>query len=121
MLHDFLERERNSIIQTAKQKAQKLRWGRLAITAIEDSWDVFYDDLAGLVRSGTLDGEGNLATDGRGQEYLKLGFAITDAVQSYNIIHQSITEAAASHGLKISEEELHRLNSSLDIAIAQVV
>ncbi len=121
MLHDFLARERTAIIKMAKQKAQSVRWGRLAFGVVEESWDVFYDDLTGLVISGVDNSAGNLDPDDLGKEYLKLGFAITDAVQSYNIIYQAITESAVSHGLTISDEELNRLNTSLDIAIAQVV
>jgi signal transduction histidine kinase len=121
MLHDFLARERATIISTAKRKAQSVRWGRLAFGVVEESWDVFFDDLTGLVISSAEHTSGNVVPDDLGKEYLKLGFAITDAVQSYNIIYQSITEAAASQDLAISDEELGRLNTSLDIAIAQVV
>lgn len=122
MLHDFLDRERVSIINAARRKAQGIRWGRLASSSIDESWEVFYDDLTGLLRSKKVasspDGFDNVNL---GTEYVKLGFAITDAVQSYNILYQAITESAATFDLKISDDELEQLNTTLDSAIAHVV
>jgi signal transduction histidine kinase len=122
MLHDFLDRERVSIINAARRKAQNVRWGRLASTSIDESWEVFYDDLTGLLRSKKIASSQNgFDNIDLGTEYVKLGFAITDAVQSYNILYQAITESAATFGLRLSDEELHQLNTTLDSAIAHVV
>lgn len=53
--------------------------------------------------------------------YLKLGYAITEAVQSYNIIYQAITDTCTLAGFEITSEELGMLTQSLDNAIAEVV
>jgi hypothetical protein len=125
MLHEFLTRERATILETAKRKAEAARWGRLSTNAIDQGWDIFYDELTKLCAScyvtPTNGSAGGSITRAGSTEYLKLGYAITEAVQSYNIIYQSIVESATVANYAIEEPDLKNLNLSLDTAIAQAV
>ena len=122
MLHDFLTRERDTILKTARRKAQAARWGRPSSSSFEHGWDMFYDEFAQLCAACNT-GDDASAKDPAlpATDYVKLGYAITDAVQSYNIIYQSIVEAAAQINYEIHESDLRNLNTSLDTAIAQAV
>lgn len=124
MLHEFLTRERATILETAKRKAQAARWGRLSMSAVDQGWDIFYDELTELCASCYVtqpDTATGVIPRTAGTEYLKLGYAITEAVQSYNIIYQSIVESATIANYEIEESDLRNLNLSLDTAIAQAV
>jgi signal transduction histidine kinase len=128
MFHDFLTRERARILATAKQKAQDARWGRIRTDAEEEGWDFFYDELTDRFKSGGTaqlrsTGDNSAIDDSpiKGKEYLRLGYAITEAVQSYNIIYLAITDSATEMNFEITEEEAATLKLSLDSSIAEVV
>ncbi len=127
MLHDFLTRERETILATAKQKAIDAKWARMASDNAEEGWGAFYDELTGIMKDEepAKTAEEKIApliiAEKPGKQYLRLGFAISEVVQSYGIIHQAIVESAAKLGFLISPEELAKLNLSLDIAVADVV
>lgn len=128
MFHEFLTRERARILASAKQKALDARWGRIRSDADEEGWDFFYDELTDRFRTGesmALSQSPNRQASGdspiRGKEYVRLGYAITEAVQSYNIIYLAITDSAAEMHFEISEEEATQLKLSLDSSIAEVV
>jgi signal transduction histidine kinase len=127
MLHDFLTRERNTILLVAKQKAIDAKWARMASDNAEEGWGAFYDELTGLLKGDeasetTADKIAPMvAAEKQGKEYLRLGYAISEVVQSYSIIHQAIMESASKLGFDITPEELQKLNLSLDIAVADVV
>lgn len=124
MLHEFLAKERKNIIDTAKRKAVAARWGRLSSGIAEEGWNHFFDELTGLLMADpSQDGQTN--RDRRsgevGAEYLRLGYAITEVVQTYTLLYQAIMESATSVKLQITENELEKLSRSLDSAIADVV
>jgi signal transduction histidine kinase len=123
MLQEFLKRERNTILQRAKQKAKSARWGRLASGAVDNGWEIFYDELAAICDSCYVTpGEPGAAVAPLNRsESQKLGFAITEAVEAYNIIYQSIVESARDTSYQIEEDDLKNLSLSLDRAIAHAV
>src|SRR4051812_24302595 len=127
MLHDFLTKERDAILAAAKQKASESHWARITSDAAEEDWGVFYDDLTGRLR--TTESSGQAAAEHaevseaktHGKDYLRLGYAISEVVQSYTIIYQAITDSAVRVGIEITSEEFRKLNVSLDTAVAEVV
>jgi signal transduction histidine kinase len=123
MLHEFLTHERDQILEIAKKKAQSMRWTRREAMEAETGWELFYNNLKGLLHPGSahIPPKRREPAENQGVQYLRLGYAITEAVQGYNIIYQAIMESAINAGYEISEEESKQLNKSLDSAIAQVV
>jgi signal transduction histidine kinase len=127
MLHDFLTRERNTILGVAKQKAHDSKWSRMSSGSVEEGWGIFYDELTGLLTPAAIksDDKGAVSPVAMGEkqskQYTHLGYAISEVVQSYTIIYQAITESAANLHYEISPPELQQLNLSLDTAIAEVV
>lgn len=123
MLQEFLQKERDKILERAKEKAKTARWGRLASGAVDEGWEVFFDELTAICNSCYISpGE---TDDGRkafgGTESQKLGFAITEAVEAYNILYQAIVESASDSSYEIDATDLRNLSVSLDRAIAQAV
>jgi signal transduction histidine kinase len=123
MFHNFLTREKKRILTNARQKALGARWGRIRTDAEDGGWDYFYDELTSRFKSGEgfVIHEEDRTQKATSKEYLRLGFAITEAVQSYNILYQAITDSADELGFTISVEDQSQLKVSLDIAIAEVV
>jgi signal transduction histidine kinase len=127
MLYDFLTKERDTILVAARQKASESHWARITSDAAEEDWGVFYDDLTGRLR--TTESSGQAAAEHaevseaktHGKDYLRLGYAISEVVQSYTIIYQAITDSAVRVGIEITSEEFRKLNVSLDTAVAEVV
>jgi signal transduction histidine kinase len=131
MLHDFLTKERDTILAVAKQKALKSHWARIASDAVGEEWGVFYDDLTGRLmtesdrpvsseRFDTVERD-TVAAKTRAKDYLQLGYAISEVVQSYIIIYQAITDSAERLRVEITVDEFQKLNLSLDTAVAEVV
>lgn len=126
MLHDFLTKQRDAILAVAKKKASESRWARITSDAVEEGWSVFYDDLTSRLqpeetRPPSSQESDKAVLEKRGKDYLRLGYAISEVVQSYSIIYQAITESAISLGVDITPVEFQKLNVSLDTAVADVV
>src|SRR5437763_989563 len=129
MLHDFLTKEREAILAVAKQRASESHWTRITLDAVEEDWGIFYDDLTGRLMATDPDRPATTehldadvaAAETRGKDYLRLGYAISEVVQSYTIIYQAITDSAVRLGIEITTDEFQKLNHSLDTAVAEVV
>jgi signal transduction histidine kinase len=127
MLHDFLTRERSTILQEAKEKALDMQGTRVTSAAVEEGWGIFYDELVGLLKRDqpfefhAEKGLHTLEAEKQGKEYLKLGYTISEVVHSYGIICQAITSLATKLGFEITAREFQQLNLSLDTAIAESV
>ncbi|HET6402363.1 MAG TPA: HAMP domain-containing sensor histidine kinase [Candidatus Kapabacteria bacterium] len=127
MLYEFLTRERDTILTAAKQKASEARWARISTDAEGDGWGVFYDDLTGLLKTeerGAADGAKSAEPaipERKGKEYLRLGYAISEVVQSFSIIYQAITESAVKLAYEITPDDFTKLNASFDSAVAEVI
>ena len=135
MLHEFLTRERESVLLRCKQQMMKNLGTRQTSEMVEEGLPVFYDQLIEILqRDGSfeLDSESNPtamatrssaaeAARNQGKEYLRLGYPISEVVHSYGAICQSITGAANIQDFNITSHEFRQLNLSLDIAIAEAV
>ncbi|HEY3873999.1 MAG TPA: HAMP domain-containing sensor histidine kinase [Candidatus Kapabacteria bacterium] len=109
------------------QKARESQGGRTTSDLMREGWSLFYDELIGLLERNqpfeTEDEKGiyTSAAEGRGREYLRLGYTISEVVHSYGIICQSITALATERGVPITSREFQQFNLSLDTAIAEAV
>ncbi|MDP4244122.1 MAG: HAMP domain-containing sensor histidine kinase [Bacteroidota bacterium] len=127
MLHDFLTRERSTILAEAKRRALESRGTRLTSEAVEAGWGIFYDELIDLLeRDQPFEFQGQLGAhtavaEKHGKEYLRLGYTVSEVVHSYGIICQAITSLATQLGFNITSREFQQLNLSLDTAIAEAV
>jgi signal transduction histidine kinase len=127
MLHDFLTRERSTILAEAKQRASKTQGTRMTSSVQEEGWGIFYDELVGLLKRNQpfeSHGEKGLHTveaEKQGKEYLRLGYTVSEVVHGYGIICQTITSLATTLGFNITAREFQQLNLSLDTAIAESV
>lgn len=121
MLHEFLNRERQTILKVAKQKAAESKWTSMESTDAEVRWTRLYDSFAAIVarRTGALPQSADV--DEVDNEHLRLGFAVSEIVQTYSHIYRAITESAKQVGYEITAEEFRQLNISLDVAISDVV
>jgi hypothetical protein len=126
MLHDFLAKERQSILALAKQNAEDSQ-GVHVSGVMEEGWAIFYTELVGLMERDepfSAHGEKGIHTLGaeeQGKEYLRLGYTISEVVHSYGIICQAITATATERNFEITSREFQQLNLSLDTAIAEAV
>ncbi len=127
MLYEFLTRERETILSIAKQKAQQAHWTRITSDVVEEGWSLFYDDLTGLLQGDvtSISPENHKQEQAsgvkKGKEYLRLGYAISEVVQSFSVIYQAITESASALGFEITQPDFERLNASFDTAVAEVI
>ena len=127
MLHDFLTRERNTILAMAKQKSLESQGSNGTSDAVEDGWGIFYDELIDLLKRDlpfefhSEKGVHTSAAEKYGKEYLRLGNTVSEVVHSYSIICQAITGLATTLGFEITTREFRQLNLSLDTAIAEAV
>jgi len=127
MLHDFLTRERNSILMVAKQKANETQGTRLRSTAVEEGWGIFFDELVGLMtRDEPFEFHAEMGlhkaeAEKQGKEYLRLGYTVSEVVHSYGVLCQAVTSLAGKLNVEITPREFQQLNLSLDTVIAEAV
>lgn len=127
MLHDFLTEERTVILDKAKEKSKQGEKGRGSSTAMDQGWGLFYDELTELMRqdepfaSHNELGQHTQQAEKHGEEYLRMGYTLSEVVHSYGIICQAITSHADEQKYQITSREFQQLNLSLDTAIAEAV
>ena len=127
MLHDFMTRERSSILSVAKQKANETQGSRKRSDAVEEGWGIFYDELIGLLSRDQpfeFHAEKGLHTaeaQKQGKEYLRLGYTVSEVVHSYGVLCQAVTALAGKLNIEITPREFQQLNLSLDTVIAEAV
>lgn len=121
MLHEFLNRERKTILEVAKKKAAESKWDSQESTDAEVRWTRLYDSFAAIVARRTGGLPAGDAAEEADNEHLRLGFAVSEIVQTYSHIYRAITESAKQVGYEITAEEFRQLNISLDLAISDVV
>lgn len=132
MLHDFLTRHREEILELCKEKVFAARDSRETTALLERGLPVFYDELIEVLKRST--GEDSVVatacSDGgndlkgavaHGRESLRLGYTISQVVHAYGAVCQSITELVKGKSFTITPQEFHDLNLCLDHAIAEAV
>ena len=126
MLHEFVTAQRDEIISRARQRVAARAWPSVSTHEIEFGVPLFLTQLAETLRlevtatpfpSGVMESS---ATQ-HGGELLGFGFTVSQVVQDYGDICQTITELAAEQRAPITVEEFRTLNLCLDKAIARAV
>jgi hypothetical protein len=135
MLHEFLARNRNELIERCQKKAAE-RIDRSDMPMFsEHGVPLFLDQLADTLRKEQSTPKGSaaeralapsqseigLAAAIHGAELLRFGFTIDQVVHEYGDICQSVTELAVEEDVAICTNEFRILNRCLDDAIADAV
>jgi signal transduction histidine kinase len=120
MLKDLLLGERSAILELCNRRVLQAG-GALAGPTSLSGWSLFYDELIEVLLDGQTVSVAEPTENTEPKDYVKLGYTISDVVQSYNIVSQSIVEAAKLLNYHLSAIERARLTVSFDKAIAIAV
>jgi signal transduction histidine kinase len=126
MLYEFVDLNRDAIIARTRDRVRSRSWPSVAPGEVEHGVPLFLTQLSGTLRlEGTstpfpADAMGAAATR-HGGDLLRLGFTVSQVVQDYGDICQTITALAIEQRAPISVEEFQTLNRCLDTAIAEAV
>lgn len=132
MLHEFLLARRDEILSLCAETFSHVSGVHGSSDELERGLPLFFDELVEVLRSDDsvwlesadpVLGSAHRRSAGiRGKESLRLGYTISQVVQGYGAVCQSITRYASEHGGEpITAREFNRLNACLDIAIAEAV
>jgi hypothetical protein len=127
MLSDFLAKNREAILEMSRRKVAVLAgsapdsqsWNR----GLPEVYAHLVESLLQASKYGipsVVEGGAAMSTR-RGEDMLRLGLTVSQVVQGYSAICQSITESARAQGLAISTSEFNVINRVLDLAIAEAV
>jgi len=122
MLHEFVTTHRDEIIRRCRMKVAVRTTPAPTPSEIEHGVPLFLDQLVmalQLGHSGSADiDETSLL---HGQDLLAQGLTMSQVVQDYGDVCQSITELAVETNARIGTDEFRMLNGCLDRAIAGAV
>ena len=141
MLHEFLNANRDELIERCRVKVAHRRAPNVTDAHLEHGIPLFIDQLTKTLRleqtaeplqsrrvsgpaggggeSGASEISGSAAQHGR--ELFQHGFTVEQVVHDYGDLCQAITELASEYGKPIQIEEFRTLNRCLDNAIAGAV
>lgn len=128
MLHEFLVKNRQSILALARAKAFLISDDKPTSDESEGGLPRFYDRLVrelereagGLPRRSASELGGDSPAS-HGRELLRLGYTVSQVVHAYEILSQAVTERAQVTRTAISASEFTSLNRCVDVAIAEAV
>lgn len=122
MLHEFVSTHRDEIIRRCRMKVAARTTPAPTPAEIEHGVPLFLDQL---VRALQLGHSGSADIDEtsllHGQDLLAQGLSMSQVVQDYGDVCQSITELAVETSARIGTDEFRMLNGCLDRAIAGAV
>ena len=127
MLYEFLSNHRDEILALTRKKTADMSEARPNSEVLERGLPIFYEHLiATLRKEGGPHHEDRpkadlLATSEHGKELFRLGYTVSQAVHSYGVICQAITEMAGTMAVGLDAREFSVLNLCLDEAIAEAV
>lgn len=124
MLHEFLKKNRDEILELSAEKTKKLAGTRDDSELLKMGLPLFYEQLIKVLEQkvGLHPREEMLtAAAMHGKEFLDLGYSLSHVVHSYGSMCQAITELATQKNAHISPQEFNILNGCLDVAIASAV
>jgi signal transduction histidine kinase len=129
MLHEFLVRYREEILQLCRTKVLADGESKPTSDLLGRGLPVFYDELAVVLNNAASDtAEPSLKNEpvpgdaaAHGKESLRLGYSVSQVVRSYGAVCQSIMEFVQTKSFEITAAEFQSLNLSLDLAIAEAV
>ena len=126
MLREFIGFNRDVIISRAKERVRARAWPFVSTDELEYGVPRFLTELSETLRVATtatpFDAGAISASAARhGEELLASGFNVSQVVNDYGDICQTVTELAVEQSAPITVEEFKTLNRCLDIAIAEAV
>jgi signal transduction histidine kinase len=126
MLSKFLTRNREILIERAREKVLKRRVPLPTDYELSHGVPLFIDQLAATLEQEAKGPKAKLPemTPGaiqHGHDLLKQGFTVGQVVHDYGDICQAVTELATETKTAITTEEFHTLNRCLDNATAEAV
>jgi signal transduction histidine kinase len=139
MLHEFLEANRNELIERCRVKVALRPSPRPTAIEMEHGIPMFLtqlidtlrdEQLADALAGGTAKApsgssanhvEATATAAKHGRELLRRGFTVDQVVHDYGDLCQAVTELAIDRKAPVSTEEFHTLNRTLDNAIADAV
>jgi signal transduction histidine kinase len=126
MLSKFLAKNRNILIERAREKVLKRRVPLPTDYELSHGVPLFIDQLVETLEQEPLGSKAKLPemTAGavrHGRDLLNQGFTVGQVVHDYGDICQAVTELASETNHPITTEEFHTLNRCLDNATAEAV
>jgi signal transduction histidine kinase len=126
MLHDFIARHRQELIERAQAKVALRPAPRASSKELANGVPLFLKQLSDILKQEAAHSRSDDLAMGtsatlRGKELLEQGFSIAQVVQDYGDICQAITELALDLGIDVPTQDFHTLNRCLDSAIASAV
>jgi signal transduction histidine kinase len=123
MLHEFISMHRAEIIERCRVRVSIRRIPPPTEAEIIHGVPVFLDQLVHALRVGgaTANAEIYASAVMHGQELQALGFSVSQVVNDYGDVCQTITELAVEKNVPIDVDEFRLLNRCLDEAIAGAV
>lgn len=122
MLHEFLADHREELLARCRAKVALRATPSPTPAELRTGVPRFLDDLVDILEHRLTTSDEMDDNAGRhGRERLLQGFSVTQVVQDYGDVCQSITELAIEADAPITPDEFRRLNLCLDDAIARAV
>lgn len=133
MLHDFLKRHRDAIIERARQKVAARRVPLPSSAELTQGVPAFLSQLTEMLLAEerapemgpTTDKQAHDAMGGsadlQGGAFVRAGVSVAQVVEGYGDVCQSITEHAVETKTAISADEYRTLNLCLDVATSRAV
>jgi signal transduction histidine kinase len=124
MLHEFLELNRDDILELCEEKTINLAGARGGSEQLKLGLPLFYEQLIKVLElklNSDPTPEMLMVAAEHGKEFLRLGYSLSHVVHAYGAMCQAITELAVEKDAKITAQEFNILNASLDAAIAAAV
>src|SRR5438094_3025735 len=126
MLREVIGFNRDVIISRTNERVGARAWPFVSTDELEYGVPRFLTELSDTLRLATsatpfADGAIRASAARHGEELLASGFNVSQVVNDYGDICQTITELAVEQSAPITVEEFKTLNRCLDIAIAEAV
>ena len=126
MLHEFIEANRDLIIEHTRERVKRRPWPSVSTEELESGVPKFLSQIVGILQltTGPEQADEDAVTAGaaqHGAELLELGYNVSQVVHDYGDICQVITQIADEQKAPITVAEFHTLNLCLDVAIAGAV
>jgi signal transduction histidine kinase len=129
MLHEFLTEHRDELVNRCRRKAAHRLAPQPTETELVHGIPLFLEQLIATLRvqDGTPRESGSKASDigdtagSHGNELLRHGFTVDQAVRNYGDLCQAVTELAGELKAPVTVDEFRLFNRCLDDAIAEAV
>jgi signal transduction histidine kinase len=122
VLHEFLETQRDEIINRTRVKVAARPAPRPTDAELTSGIPLFFDQLIDRMRgTAQRSDEMHVSATKQGKDMLQMGFTVGQVVHGYGDVCQAVTELAFETNAPITVGEFHTLNKCLDDAIGHAV